>query len=444
MTAFKTFSRGGIHPHDIGLNTLEKPIRNAFLPHFAYIPLSQHIGAPALPVVQPGDKVDAGDLIGKAAGFVSVNIHSSIPGTVVDIISAPGPADPRTAMVVVQLEGYVNIKKEKRDRNSWRQYSSAEIIKMMQSNGLVGLGGACFPAHVKYSVPKDKKIDTLIINAVECEPFLSADYRLMMEYTEDVITGIEIAQAVLGVHNVAIGIEADTPAAIDKMQNYLDGYDGIDVVPLKVKYPQGAEKQLIKAVTGREVPSGGLPLDVGAVVSNIGTAYALKEVVVDQKPLYERIVTVTGSIVKNPGNYKIRIGTRIEDLYEEIGLEEKPGKIIMGGPMMGQAQYSGEVPVVKGTSGLLFLSKKEAKIYRHDPCVRCGKCLDVCPMGLDPTSLVAAVELGLELQTTENGLMDCIECGCCSYICPSQRHLAQSIKLGKLRIAAKRKEAAND
>lgn len=444
MSAFRTFPRGGIHPHSIGLDTLEIPVRNAFLPHTAYIPLSQHIGAPAIPVVQAGDKVDTGDLIGKASGYVSVNIHSSMPGTVVDIIDAPGPGNDRTKMVVIQFEGYVNIKKELHDRNSWRQYTSAEIIKTMQESGLVGLGGACFPMHVKYSVPKDKKINTLIINAVECEPFLSADYRLMMEYPLDILTGIEIAQSVLGVHKVAIGIEADTPAAIALMQETVRGYDGIEVVPLKVKYPQGAEKQLIKAVTGREVPSGGLPMDAGAVVSNVGTMFALKEAVVDKKPLYERIVTVTGNILERPGNYKIRIGTRIQDLYDEIGLKETPGKIIMGGPMMGQAQFTGEVPVVKGTSGLLFLSKKEAKRYRHMPCVRCGKCLEVCPMGLDPTGLVTAIELGEEKQLKADGLMDCIECGCCSYICPSQRHLAQGIKLGKLREAAKRKEAADE
>lgn len=442
MARLKTFPVGGIHPRNIGLDTLERPIRNAQLPHFVYIPLAQHIGVPAEPVVNVGDRVEAGDVIGKASGFVSVNIHASLPGKVVAIEKATAPLGENVPTVIIEFEGYFNVTRKKADKHDWKQ--GKDIRKILQEKGVVGLGGATFPTHVKYSVPEGKKIDTLIINAVECEPFLSADYRLMMERGEELMEGIEIARHLLGVSNVYIGIEADTPRAIEEMKKAAADYkSGFRVVPLKVKYPQGAEKQLIKAILNREVPSGGLPLDVGVVVSNIGTIYAMKEAVVDELPLTERVVTVTGTIVKNPGNYKIKIGTRISDVLEEFGLKEEPGKVIMGGPMMGQAQYTPDTPVIKGTSGILVLSKKQAKQYPHNPCIRCGKCITVCPMGLDPTRLVTMVELHQDAAAMEDGVMDCMECGSCSYVCPSGRHLAQVIKLEKLRNAARKKEATS-
>lgn len=444
MAGLKTFPLGGLHPRSIGLNTMDKPIRNAHLPHFVRIPLSQHIGTPARPVVAVGDRVEAGDVIGKASGFVSVNIHTSLPGKVVEIVNQASPLAAKVPTIVIEFEGYFNVKQRNADHNSWRNLSNQEIISKMQDKGLVGLGGATFPTHVKYSVPKDKNIDALIINGVECEPYLSADYRVMLERSQDLLTGIEIARTVLGVENVYIGIESDKPEAIAKLADAAAAIDHLSVVPLQLKYPQGAEKQLIKAILQREVPSGGLPMDVGTVVSNVGTILALKEAVVDDVPLTERVVTVTGSIVENPGNYKIKIGTPLKDVLEEFGLREEPGKIVFGGPMMGLAQYDEHVPITKGTSGVLVLSRREAKYFRHAPCVRCGRCLTVCPMGLDPTRLVTLIELGKDDQALQEGTLDCIECGCCSYICPSQRHLGQSIKLGKLRNIMRKKEAAGD
>jgi len=436
MSIFKTFKKGGLHPRSIGIEVLEKEIQNVNLPHFVYIPLNQHIGAPAKAIVKPGDTVKMGDVIGEASGFVSCNIHSSVPGVVKEIIKHDGSSADNVETVVIEFFGGLSIRSEDKHGEKWRDKSSKDLISSLQKMGIVGLGGATFPTHVKYSVPNDKKVDTLIINAVECEPYLSADYRLMIEKSADIISGIEIARTVLGINRVIIGIEADTPKAIEVMKKAASTVSGIEVLPLKVKYPQGAEKQLIQAAINKEIPSGELPMAVGAVVSNVGTIFAIKEAIIDNKPLTERVVTVTGTLVKNPGNYKIKIGTTLRDVLDEVGLKGKPAKIIFGGPMMGFAQHSLDVPVVKGTSGILVLADKETVYFNDDPCVKCGKCISVCPMGLNPTKIVRKIELGRKNDSKEDGLMDCIQCGACSYICPSQKHLAQAIKLGKLQLAA--------
>lgn len=441
MNKQTTFPLGGIHPRSLGMDTLEVPIRNAHLPHFLYLPMSQHIGAPAKPVVAPGDIVKPGDVVGEASGFVSVNIHCPLPGKVTEIVRMPNAIHHAVETVVVEVEGYFNMQAPT-TLNDWRNVPRKELIASLQKLGIVGMGGATFPVHVKYSIPEGKTIDTLIINAVECEPYLSADYRVMMERAKEVLEGIDICRHILGITRAVIGIEADTPKAIALMDTMIAAYPGLEVAPLTVKYPQGAEKQLIKAVTGREVPSGGLPMDVGVVVSNVGTVSAIRDAIVCGTPLMERVTTVTGTILKNPGNYKIKLGTPLKDVLEEAGLTEEPGKIILGGPMMGLAHYSDMVPVTKGTSGILVLSKKEAKTYRHRSCVRCGKCIGVCPMGLEPARLATLIELGRDNDALTAGMLDCIECGCCSYTCPSQRHLAQVIKLGKLRHQARKKEAA--
>lgn len=434
-----------MHPRDIGLDTMSSPIRNAFLPHYLYIPLQQHIGSPAEAVVAPGDVVSRGDVIGKASGYVSVNIHTPLPGKVIAVQDHVTATADRVPTVVIEVEGRFSLKGQvSRQTDAWKSLSRDEIISRMKEHGLVGMGGATFPMHVKYSVPADKKITTLLVNAVECEPFLSADNRLVIEHGEDLVTGIEIALKALGVNRAIIGFEADMPEAVDRMRGLVANRSNIEVLVFPVKYPQGAEKQLVKAATGLEVPSGGLPLDIGVVVSNAGSLVALKEAVVDNKPLFERIVTVTGDAVEKPGNYKIAIGTRVADVLAEVGLKKKPARIIIGGPMMGLAQYSDQVPVTKGTSGILVLSARRAAIYRHRPCVRCGKCMTVCPMGLVPLMLVSRVELGMDDEAKKHGLLDCIECGCCSAVCPSERHLSQAIKLGKLRHVAKKREAAGD
>ena len=441
MIKTKTFPKGGLHPRSLGMNTLEVPIRNAHLPHFLYIPMSQHIGAPAQLNVAVGDTVKPGDILGKASGFVSVNIHCPLPGKVTEIRKMPTAVSNAVDTVVIEVEGYFNMQAPEKNKEDWKNKSPKELTALLQEKGIVGMGGATFPAHVKYSVPEGKTIDALVINAVECEPYLSADYRVMMERGRDVLEGIDICRHILGVKKAVIGIESDTPKAIDLLSDLSREYEGVEVAALKVKYPQGAEKQLIKATLNREVPSGGLPMDVGVVVSNVGTIAAIYDAVAGGMPLMERITTVTGNILDKPGNYKIKIGTPIKDILEEAGLREEPGKLVLGGPMMGLCHYTDEISVTKGTSGILVLSKKEAKRYPHRPCVRCGKCIPVCPMGLNPARLVKLIELGRDQEALDNGVMDCIECGCCSYSCPSQRHLAQGIKLGKLRFQARRKES---
>jgi len=441
MTDTRTFPKGGLHPRSLGMNTLEVPIRNAHLPHFLYIPMSQHIGTPAKPVVAVGDTVKSGDLLGKASGFVSVNIHCPLPGTVTEIKKMPTAVSPAVDTVVVEVEGYFNMQSASKQQKSWRACSPKELTITLQEMGIVGMGGATFPTHVKYSVPEGKTIDTLVINAVECEPYLSADYRVVMERGKEVMEGIDICRHILGLKKAIIGIEVDTPAAISLLSDLATGFESIEVMGLEVKYPQGAEKQLIKATLNREVPGGGLPMDIGVVVSNVGTVAAIYDAVVSGLPLTERVTTVTGNILEKPGNYKVKIGTPIKDLLEEVGLKEEPGKLILGGPMMGLCQYTDEVPVTKGTSAILVLSRKETRRYPHRPCVRCGKCIPVCPMGLNPARIVKLIELGLDQDALDAGTMDCIECGCCSYSCPSGRHLAQGIKLGKLHFQARRKES---
>jgi electron transport complex protein RnfC len=415
---------------------MDIPIRNIFLPHFLYIPLQQHIGTPAAPAVAIGDMVHKGDIIGTASGHASVNIHTPLPGKVIDICRHVG-----VPTVVIEVEGSFNLHGEgDRKRVDWESLSNERILQIMKENGLVGMGGAAFPLHVKYTVPAGKKIDTLVINAVECEPYLSADNRTVIEYAEDILTGIFIAMRVLNAERCIIGFEADMPKAIQRMQEVAVGRRGIEIQVFEVKYPQGGEKQLLKAALGREVPSGGLPCDIGALVSNVASMLALKEAVVDAKPLYERVVTVTGDIVKKPGNYKICVGMRVADILDELGLKKEAGKIIMGGPMMGLAQYTDQVPITKGTSGILVLSKRRSAVYTHAPCVRCGKCIAACCMGLDPSRLTMKIELVHDTEALLEGVRDCIECAACSYVCPSGRHLAQAIKLGKLRYQARMKE----
>jgi electron transport complex protein RnfC len=432
---------GGLHPRNIGLDTMSLPIRNAFVPHFLYIPMLQNIGAPALPAVSVGDIVHKGDVVGISSGRMSVNVHTALPGKVIDIREHITPSVDRVQTVVIEVDGDFHLGKAiDVKRASWEGLSKEHILAIMQESGLVGMGGAAFPLHVKYNVPPGKRVDTLVINAVECEPFLSADNRIVIEHAEEIFIGISIAMRLLGVSHCVIGLEADMHQAIERMREVTLGKKGIEILVLEVKYPQGSEKQLLKAALGREVPSGGLPADVGALVSNVSSMLALKEAVVDAKPFYERVLTVTGDLVQKPGNYKVCIGTRISDLLDECGVRQAPGKIVIGGPMMGLAQYSDQVPITKGTSGVLVLSKKKAAIYRHTPCVRCGKCIAVCCMGLEPARLTTDIELGQDAHAKSEGLLDCIECGCCSYICPSGRHLAQGIKLGKLRHLARMKE----
>lgn len=428
----RSFGLGGIHPEENKQYAKDHFIENFHIPHKVIITLSQHLGKPAKPLVKKGDLVSEGQLIGEKDGKFSANIYSSIPGKVLDVGAYPSPNNQKAPSVVIQLEG--EFKKGKEEQTDWQKLKKEKIIERITQSGIVGMGGATFPTDIKLSIPPGKKVDTLIINGVECEPFLTCDYRLMIERTNEIIEGIKILKKVLNVKKVFIGIELNKKDAIMKFINAASK-KGMEVIPLKVKYPQGGEKQLIKAITEKEVPSGGLPFDVGVVVYNIGTVLAVRDAVIFQKPFIERVVTVTGDIVKKPGNYKIKIGTTLKEIIDEVELKQDAGKIIFGGPMMGLSVTSLETPVTKGTCGILFLSKKQEKKIKYDKyrdCVHCSKCLKSCPAGLNPAMLSILSEKEKYEDMSEYNINDCMECGCCNYVCPANRPIVQLIKLGKL------------
>ena len=429
----KTFSIGGVHPQENKLSA-HQPIITAEVPSKAVILLGQHIGAPAKPVVAKGDVVKVGTKIAEPAGFVSAAIHSSVSGKVTkidSIVDASGYAKPAIFIDVEGDEWEENI-----DRSETLvkecELSSEEIVKKIADAGIVGLGGACFPTQVKLCPPPSFKAECVIINAVECEPYLTADHQLMLEHAEEIMVGVSILMKAVKVNKAFIGIENNKPDAIELMTKIASGYAGIEVVALKVQYPQGGEKQLIDAVIRRQVKSGALPISAGAVVQNVGTAYAVYEAVQKNKPLFERVVTVTGKAVANPSNFLVRMGTSISTLIEAAGgIPENTGKIIGGGPMMGKALVSAEIPVTKGSSGVLLLTKEESVRKPMQDCIRCAKCVNVCPMGLNPAFLMKFTVYKDWEKAEANYIQDCIECGSCSYTCPANRPLLDQIRLGK-------------
>ena len=429
----KTFSIGGVHPHENKLSA-HQPIITAEVPAKAVILLGQHIGAPAKPVVAKGDVVKVGTRIAEPAGFVSAAIHSSVSGKVAKIdtiVDASGYAKPA---IFIDVEGDEWEETIDRSKTLVKEcdLSAEEIVKKIADAGIVGLGGACFPTQVKLCPPPSFKAECVIINAVECEPYLTADHQLMLEHAEEIMVGVSILMKAVKVNKAFIGIENNKPDAIELMTKVASSYAGIEVVPLKVKYPQGGEKQLIDAVIRRQVKSGALPISAGAVVQNVGTAYAVYEAVQKNKPLFERVVTVTGKAVANPSNFLVRMGTPINTLIEAAGgIPENTGKIIGGGPMMGKALVSAEVPVTKGSSGVLLLTKEESVRKPMQDCIRCAKCVNVCPMGLNPAFLMKFT-IYKDWEKAEGGyIQDCIECGSCSYTCPAHRPLLDQIRLGK-------------
>ncbi len=429
----KTFPIGGVHPPENKI-TAGIPIEYLPVPESVIIPLSQHIGSPANPVVNKGDIVKAGQLIAAGKGFISANIHSSVSGKVNKIDFAADSTGYKQTAVFIDVEGdeWMESIDRSKEVNRDIKLSSEEIIKRCFESGVVGLGGATFPSHVKLTVPSGKKCEVLIINGVECEPYLTSDHRLMLEKGEEMLTGVTILMKALKVEKAIIGIENNKPDAIDHIKKLASTFKGIAVYPLKVKYPQGAEKQLIKALTGREVPSGRLPLDVGAVVHNVGTAFAVYEAVQKNKPLFERVVTVTGKSLSKPGNYMVRTGTPLIKLIEAAGgLPDDTGKIINGGPMMGKAVSNTDVPVVKGMSGVIIVTGKESVREETKPCIRCAKCVSVCPLNLEPYLLMALSEKSLFERAEKERITDCMECGCCSFTCPANRPLLDYIRLGK-------------
>ncbi|RPJ07107.1 MAG: electron transport complex subunit RsxC [Spirochaetaceae bacterium] len=440
MNGIKTFPKGGVHPHGnkkaISSQKISssQPIKNAHVPSMAVIAMSQHIGKQAECTVAVGDEIKEGMLVGKASGFVSANIHSPIPGIVKSITEIYLPHGVKTKAIVLEFQGEFERSGKAFEKKTWIGMSPEELNGFVADMGIVGLGGATFPTHVKYTIKPEQKIDSLVINGVECEPFLTADHRLMLEKPDEILEGIEIVKAITGIRNVYIGIEENKTDAISHLKHKIQEKKlDYTVVSLKVKYPQGDEKMLLKAILGREVPSGGLPIDVGAIVSNVGTVFAVYEAIVWRKPLTERVITISGSGVKYPSNLKVRIGTKISEIIEECGgYRGKPGKIVLGGPMMGFAIADPDMPVTKGVSGILVFNEKDSFKFQNDPCIRCGRCIRACPWNLMPTLMYKEIENQDYTGALAMGLMDCKECGSCAFVCPSCIPLVQIFKYGKL------------
>ncbi|HEY5470460.1 MAG TPA: electron transport complex subunit RsxC [Bacteroidales bacterium] len=429
----KTFPLGGIHPSENKL-TANIPIVILPIPESVNIPVSQHIGAPATIIVNKGDYVKTGQVIATSKGFVSSNIHSSVSGTIKKIDSITDTSGYKQTAIVIDVTGDEWMETINRNSviDSEIKMSPEDIIKKCLESGIVGLGGATFPSHVKLTVPAGKKCDLLIINGVECEPFLTSDHRLMLERGEEILIGVRILMKALKVESAQIGIENNKTDAIDHLTKLAAKHKGISIHALKVKYPQGAEKQLIKALINREVPSGHLPIDVGIMVYNVGTAYAVYEAVQKNKPLFERVVTISGKSLTQPGNYFVRIGTPISKLIDAAGgMPDDTGKIVNGGPMMGKAVSNANVPVVKGTSGIVLFPRKESERSVINPCIRCAKCISACSYNLEPFLLMTLSEKSLFERAEKERITDCIECGSCSYTCPAGRPLLDYIRLGK-------------
>lgn len=429
----RSFKIGGIHPpgNKISKNS---PITVAPLPDRVVVPLSQHIGAPATPCVAKGDHVKVGQLIGQNSGFVSANVHSPISGVVTAVDSLPDGAGLRKPAIVIEREGDEWL--ETIDRSDALIQSChltpKEIIDKIAAAGLVGMGGATFPAHVKLSIPAGQKAECLIINGVECEPYLTSDYRTMLERGSEVLVGVQILCKALDVNKAYIGIEDNKPEAISHLTTLAAGYPHIEIVPLRTKYPQGGEKQLIQAITGKAVPSGGLPIHVGVVVQNIGTALAVYEAVQKNKPLIERVVTVTGKTLRDPSNFMVRIGTPISSLIDLCGgMPQDALKVINGGPMMGRALANIDAPVTKGTSGIVIMRNRESLRTPASSCIKCAKCVGVCPMGLEPYLLNKLTRLKRFDDLEPLRITDCIECGSCAYTCPASIPLLDYIRVGK-------------
>ncbi|MDR1774681.1 MAG: electron transport complex subunit RsxC [Clostridioides sp.] len=433
--------KGGIHPKYNKELANDKALEKAEPPKVVYIPLQQHIGAPASAVVEIGQEVKLGQLIGKAQGFVSANIHSSVSGKVIAIEERDIPGG-RGLCISIENDFRDEVDENIKPYGDLETLDSEQIKKIVSDSGIVGLGGATFPTHVKLAIPQDAKAEAVILNGAECEPYLTADHRLMLEQPEEVVFGLLAMMKAINVNKGFIGIEINKPDAIEKVQEAASKYPQIEVVALEVKYPQGAEKQLIYACLGKEVPSGALPISVGAVVSNVGTAAQLSKSIKTGMPLVERITTITGRAIKNPKNLITRVGTPVSEIIEQCGGfvdEGKVGKVILGGPMMGNTQYTIDVVTNKGTSGILCLPDEESHIEEPTNCIRCGRCVEGCPMNLRPL-YISAYALKNDFEGANNYRpMDCIECGCCTYICPANRPLLQSIRLAKNEIRARQK-----
>lgn len=432
----KTFRIGGVHPKENKLSAGQK-IQVVPLPKQAIIPLSQHLGAPAVPVVEKGAEVKVGQLIAQAGGFVSANVHSPVSGKVAKIDTAIDAWGMKMPAIFIDVEGDEWLPEIDRSEKLLTSctYTPEEIVKKIADAGIVGLGGACFPTQVKLTPPPGKVAEVLIVNAVECEPYLTCDHQLMLEHTEEIVIGVTILMKALKIQRAIIGIESNKPDAIELMQKTVSRQMGIEVQPLKLKYPQGGEKQLIDACIGRQVPSGALPIEVGAVVQNVATVYAVYQAVQKNRPLIDRVITVTGKSVNKPGNFQVRFGTPLNDVIAMAGgIPENTGKIIAGGPMMGRAMSSTDMPANKRISGVLIMQESESTRPEPQNCIRCAKCVSVCPMGLEPYLLARLAGKNMWDEMEKHNVMDCIECGCCLFTCPSNRPLLDYIRMGKNKV----------
>ncbi len=423
--------KGGVHPPEKKGLTAQKRIEHAPIPAKVIIPLSQHTGKPAKPVVHPDEEVKTGQKIAESDGFISLPVHSSISGKVVDICPHPNTIGKDMLSIIIESDG----KDEPvEDLNSNREYfcfSDDEIRDIIRDAGVAGLGGAAFPTHVKLTPPEYSEIDTVIINGCECEPYLTCDHRLMLEYSHGIIEGLKIIMRLVHADRGIIAVENNKMDAIETLTREIKRKPNVELAVVKARYPQGAEKQLINAVLGRVVPAGKLPLDAGVIVSNVGTAVAIKDAVIKNRPLIDRVVTVTGTGIKDPKNLLVRIGTKFRDVIDFCGgLSGEPGKIIAGGPMMGIAQYTLDVPVVKGTSGILVLNDPEVFTEEYN-CIRCGRCVDICPTCLFPYAIYRNVRHKKWDAIKKYNVFDCMECGACAYVCPARLNLVQSVKIAK-------------
>lgn len=432
---------GGIHPR------YKKELSNScsieeYLPKSkVIIPLQQHIGMSCKPLVKVNDFVKVGQKIGEANGFVSAPVHSSVSGKVIAIEGRPSPGGKVVKSVIIESDGMFSYDDSVKPKGDIDELKPDDIRNIIRDAGIVGMGGATFPTMVKLTSPPDKKVDIFILNGAECEPYLTADHRLMLERPMDIVYGMKAMMKSLGVTKGYIGIEDNKEDAIKKMSNACEEYEGISVAVLKTKYPQGSEKHIIKAITGREVPSGGLPADVGVVVDNVGTACAVADAIKFGKPLVERVITVTGEGVKTPKNLLVKIGTPFSELIDFCGgFNGRPGKVISGGPMMGIAQFTLDVPVIKGTSGILVFPEDKLSLKNSKPCIRCARCVEACPMNLLPLFISAYSLKNNYDKCEEYHADDCIECGSCSYVCPSKRPLVESIRIAKQTILNKRRK----
>ncbi len=431
---------GGIHPPHSKRASEEKAVRKALEPKTVTIPLRQHIGSPCDPIVKKGDVVKVGQKIGEASSFVCSPVHSSVSGVVKQIkeVEVLGGIEP---CVIIQSDGKNELHESVAPKGDVETLSSKEIINIIREAGIVGMGGAGFPTHIKLSPPPEKKIDAVILNGAECEPYLTADHRLMLETPEKVVYGLKALMKAVSVDAGYIGIEDNKPDAIKTMEQAAKNEPNIHVVGLKTKYPQGAEKQLIYACMKREVPSGGLPMDAGVVVNNVATAAAVADAIRTGMPLIERICTITGAGITEPDNLLIKNGTPLSEIIEQCGgYVGNPGKIILGGPMMGMSTPSDEIPSTKTTSGILVFPPKQSSIPKPVNCIQCGKCVSICPAFLQPVTLSAYALKGLYDSADKIGILDCIECGSCSFVCPSKRPLLHSIRVGKKSVVAARRK----